>query len=227
VVDVSELVIAVSSTAEIVETTLELSINRMNWLASAGYTVFNAGKMMMKRKICRRFKPSARGLDLTPGDGLDAGAHDLAGIGAKVNRHRGKRGGISGEADADHRQREIKDEDLDQEGRVADQLDIGRHQPAHRPRPCRLAAGAKKREAQSQSHRRGRKSNGQQRAFEQLRQMVPDDVELKDVIHVRSRPLAEERLPPLGTAAVRDCLPVPTPDQNLGSGGRSRPVYFL
>ncbi len=59
-VEVSELVIAVSSTAEIVETTLEFSIKRMNWLARAGYTVFSAGKMTMKRKICRCLRPSAR-----------------------------------------------------------------------------------------------------------------------------------------------------------------------
>jgi hypothetical protein len=53
------LVTAVSSTAEMVDTTLEASISRMNWLDSAGNTVFTAGKSMTCTKVCRRDRPRA------------------------------------------------------------------------------------------------------------------------------------------------------------------------
>ena len=59
-------VTAVSSSAEITETTLEASMTRMNWLPSAGNTARSAGTSTMKRKIWRGFNPSARPASIWP-----------------------------------------------------------------------------------------------------------------------------------------------------------------
>ena len=59
-------VTAVSSSAEITETTLEASMTRMNWLPSAGKTVRSAGTRTTKRKICYGLRPSARPASIWP-----------------------------------------------------------------------------------------------------------------------------------------------------------------
>jgi hypothetical protein len=60
-------VTAVSSSAEITETTLDASITRMNWLARAGNTVRSAGISTTKRKIWCERRPSARPASTWPG----------------------------------------------------------------------------------------------------------------------------------------------------------------
>ena len=70
-------------------------------------------------------------LDLAARDGFEAGAHDLGGIGADIDRERGSRDGEGGELEAEAGEAEIDEEDLDQQRRIADRLDI---------EPCRRAA---------------------------------------------------------------------------------------
>ena len=48
------------------DTTAELSISRMNWLVSAGYTALRAGFRITKRKISQRFRFSAIAASIWP-----------------------------------------------------------------------------------------------------------------------------------------------------------------
>src|SRR5262249_49937376 len=64
-------------------------------------------------------------LELPGGDCLDAGTHDLRGVGAEVDHHRRERGLVGPKAEADRGQPEVHEEDLHQERRVADGLDVG------------------------------------------------------------------------------------------------------
>jgi hypothetical protein len=58
-------------------------------------------------------------------DTLDAGPDDLDAIGADIDDQRDHRCGVGRQADAERRQAEEDHEDLDQERRIANQLDIG------------------------------------------------------------------------------------------------------
>ena len=138
-------VTAVSSSAEITETTLEASMSRMNWLPSAGKTVRSAGTRTMKRKICARLQVRApAGLDLAARHRLDAGAHDLGRIGAEIDDHRQQRGLVGRQPEAERRQAEIDEQELDEERRVADRLDVAvgdraQERASARLRPARPA----------------------------------------------------------------------------------------
>src|SRR6185312_1831504 len=69
------------------------------------------------------------GLDLSAGNGLDAGAEDLGSVGGEVDRHAEHRSLPGRQPDADRGKGEVDDEELNQKRRVADDLDIGSDQP--------------------------------------------------------------------------------------------------
>ena len=63
--------------------------------------------------------------NLAPGNRLDTGADDFGGIGPQVHHHGGQGRGMGRPAQAQGGQRKKEKEQLHQERRVADQLDIG------------------------------------------------------------------------------------------------------
>ena len=63
-------------------------------------------------------------LDLPARHGFDTGAHDLGGVGAKVDHHREQRRAVRREAQSEARQAQIDQEQLHQEWRIADRLDV-------------------------------------------------------------------------------------------------------
>ena len=67
-------------------------------------------------------------------DGLDARPHDLRRVGAHIHHERNDGRCFGREFEAHARQAEIDDENLHEQGRVADQLDIeADQQPQHAP----------------------------------------------------------------------------------------------
>ena len=79
----------VSSGMEIVETMLEASIVRMNWLVSDGYTAASAGSSTTWRKVrYLRQTQRSRCLDLAMLDGLQPRPDDFREIRAGVERQR-------------------------------------------------------------------------------------------------------------------------------------------
>ena len=90
------------------------------------------------------------GLELGALDRLDAGTHDLGGVGAHVDGQRDHRRDLGRELQPQAGEAEIDDEDLDQQRRVADRLDVGADQAAqtaarHRPAPLRTPCRARSR----------------------------------------------------------------------------------
>jgi hypothetical protein len=79
-----------------------------------------------------------RRLDLAARNRLDAGAHDLDRVGAEIDCHRQNRGLHLVDMNAEARQAEEHKEQLHDEWRIADQLDIRRN---HRARPTRSGHG--------------------------------------------------------------------------------------
>ena len=80
-------------------------------------------------------------LDLAARHRFDSGADDLGRVAREVEAHPEQCRGDRLEADTDRRQREVDDEQLHQERRIADELDVGSDGGAHRTRPrCRRNA---------------------------------------------------------------------------------------
>ena len=101
-------------------------------------------------------------------------------------------------------QREVDDEELHQERRVADQLDVRRDRRPHRPRPGvaqeRAARPrARSRAANAPTDRRMREP----RAFEQPGKIVPDDAELEDVVTSHPASAAGQRAMPRAKSNCR------------------------
>jgi hypothetical protein len=125
----------------------------------------------------------AAGLELAARDRLDAGPHDLRGIGAEVHDHAQERGLARGQPDAQRGQAEVDQQELDQEGRVPDRLDVGLDHRAQRPRARALGPRARDADEQAEDHRRGRQAHGEPRPAQELVDVPPDDAELEDVVH--------------------------------------------
>jgi hypothetical protein len=98
----------------------------------------------------------APGLDLALRHRIDARAHDLGRIGAEIRHHGGERGLVGVEPDAERRQREIDDEELDEKRRVANELDIAGDEPAERTRSAGADIGAEHRHHEAEQHCRRR-----------------------------------------------------------------------
>ena len=95
------------------------------WLVSAGKITFSACGSTILMKTCRGRSPSASAASRWPmRHGVEAGADDLGGVGRHVERHGEDGGDDRIEPDAEARQAEEDEEQLHQERRVADELDI-------------------------------------------------------------------------------------------------------
>ena len=114
-----------SSVAPIEETTLVVSMISTNWLASAGIDRLDRlEEHDMAEGLAGGEAERAAGLDLAAAYGFEAGAQDLGAIGAHIDRQRDQRRSVGAEPDADRGQAEEDDEELHQQRRVADGLDI-------------------------------------------------------------------------------------------------------
>ena len=111
----------------------------------------SAGGSTTRRNTCdSRQRQAARRLDLPARRGLDAGADDLGRVGAEVDHHREHRGAASGESlMPSRRQAEEDEEQLHDERRVADQLDVGAD---HRTQPASARAARAQAQATPSSH---------------------------------------------------------------------------
>ncbi len=95
------------------------------------------------------------GLELPGGNGLDAGAHDLRGVGPEVDHHGQERRLVWPQAETDRGEPEIDEEDLHQERRVADGLDVD---PGDRARGAPAGdRGQRARHADYQPQRHGQR----------------------------------------------------------------------
>ena len=108
-------------------------------------------------------------------DRLEAGAHDLGGIGADIDGQRGRRDGEGREFQPEAGEAEIDEEDLDQQRRVADRLDI---------EPCRCreisallraaADGAKRADSAPSTVAKNGELQREQRAGQKARPSLED-----------------------------------------------------
>src|SRR5690349_10367628 len=121
--------------------------------------------------------------DLTPRDRLDAGTDDLGRVGAEVDDHRRQRRRVRRPAQADCRQREEEEEQLDQERRVADELDVGVDEPAERRRPTGLRPRTNDRHREAAEHGQERELDRLPGALEQERPGREHRPELERVVH--------------------------------------------
>ena len=124
-------------------------------------------------------RQAARRFDLATGRVLDAGAHDLGRIGAQVDHHRDHRGHFGRQLHAQARQAEEDEEQLHDEGRVADQLHVHPDRPCQPGRPpgAGPAAGDADGAADQRRHRRQPQREG--RAAQQRRPLRQHRAEIE------------------------------------------------
>ena len=104
---------------------------------------------------------------LPPWDGLDTRTYDLGGVRPQVDYHRQHGGLPFGDFQPQGRQSEEDEEQLHQERRVADQLDIHTKEPRKRldlPRPYH---GADSAQGHTEGGANGRQLKGEQRATQE------------------------------------------------------------
>ena len=115
-------------------------------------------------------------------DGLDAGAYDLSRIGAEVDHHREQGGIVGAEAHPEVREREEHEVELDQERRVADELDVRRRQPPERPWTVDLGHRTRHADGQPEDHRERGQADRQRGPGEEVRKVVHHGAELERVV---------------------------------------------
>jgi hypothetical protein len=120
-------------------------------------------------------------LDLAGWHHLHARTHDLRGVGAEIDYHRQQRRLLGRQAQSERRQAEIDQQQLDQEWRVADRLDIDLDEAAQQP-PGRVPGQrAQDADREAEHHGERRQPHREPRAEQQLVEILPDDAELEDV----------------------------------------------
>ena len=114
----------------------------------------------------RRKAVCARRLDDSAVDALDARPDHFRRAGCRSKAERNDSGGQRIDIDAEHREAEIEEEELYDERRVAEDVDIGDCQPAHRLRL--RAAGKRQTEPhdQAEEDRRQRDDGGDYEAVD-------------------------------------------------------------
>jgi hypothetical protein len=119
--------------------------------------------------ICQRVRPSAA---LAGRHRFDAGAHDLGRIGAEIDDQGDERRRQRVEAEAERRQPEIDEEELRQQGRVADRLDVAQDGAAQQPRA--RPGGERAGEADEKAERDRRRAEPQRRR-QPVKELVDSD----------------------------------------------------
>ena len=114
---------------------------------------------------------------------FDAGAHDLGRVGAEIDDQRDQRRRQRVEAEAEAGQPEIDEEELRQQRRVADRLDVAQDGAAQQPRA--RAGGERAGEADEKAQRDRRRAEPQRRRqpVEELVDSDDDGGEAEGIVH--------------------------------------------
>ena len=86
---------------------------------------------------------------------------------------------------AERRQAEIDEQELNQERRVADRLDVAVCDAAQRGATRGFAQRAQDAHREAEHHGEGRQAHREPRAQQELVELPPDGAELEDIVHAR------------------------------------------
>src|SRR5262245_25769138 len=123
------------------------------------------------------------GFNLRSRHGLKTGTDDLGRVGAKVDRKCNERGRHCIEADTQAGQAEEDDEELHEQGRVADHLDITGDQGPEPGSPIDARRGAQGTNRQPGDHGHRSEQQGDADAFRDVVPLYPDVAKVEGVFH--------------------------------------------